>query len=231
MADDNQAYKEAYYNDRQKVFGAHDWTKRQALGERELKTIGMLGALSGNPDIFKGQSGPAVVLDAGCGDKYIERAVRERGMDYIGVDIEEVNFERDPFPLADNSVDLFISLAVLEHVQPGFFLKEALRVLRPGGTIFLSTPNFQMDFKNFYNDPTHVRPYTPKGMEYTLQVMGFDRIDVFPCLRCKPAWYYQGKSRFWKAYYLLPFRGDNKWAPEFLKGHARGLFGMARKPG
>ena len=230
MAADDHAYKEAYYSARQKVFGAEDYSHRQALGERELKTIGQLAGLSGNPGIFAPDPGPAILLDAGCGDKYIERATRDRGLTYIGIDIEDVNFERDPMPFADNSIDIFVSLAVLEHVEPGNFLSEALRVLKPGGTIFLSTPNFQMDFKNFYNDATHIRPYTPKGLEATLRVMGFTDINVYPCLRCKPDWYYQGKSRFWKAYYLLPFRGDNRWAPEFLKGHARGLFGMARKP-
>ena len=47
-----------------------------------------------------------------------------------------------PLPLANESIDAAISLAVLEHLDaPDVFLKEAYRVLKPGGTIFLTTPS------------------------------------------------------------------------------------------
>jgi len=50
----------------------------------------------------------------------------------------------------------------------------------------------------------------------------------------------KGKYRFEKAYYLLPFSGinfinheskviDNKWIPDFLKGHARSIIAIAKK--
>ena len=46
-------------------------------------------------------------------------------------------------PFADASVDLVVSLQVLEHVQePERVLAEIDRVLRPGGILYLSAPNY-----------------------------------------------------------------------------------------
>ena len=43
-------------------------------------------------------------------------------------------------PFRDASFDLVISHAVIEHVKnPGAYLREARRVLRPGGRLFLET--------------------------------------------------------------------------------------------
>ncbi|HEY5955902.1 MAG TPA: class I SAM-dependent methyltransferase, partial [Polyangiaceae bacterium] len=47
-----------------------------------------------------------------------------------------------PLPYADASFDLVVSMDVVEHVvDPLPWLREALRILTPGGTLFLTTPN------------------------------------------------------------------------------------------
>lgn len=46
-----------------------------------------------------------------------------------------------PLSLPDDSVDVALSLALLEHLDaPQFFLGELARIVRPGGTILLTTP-------------------------------------------------------------------------------------------
>jgi SAM-dependent methyltransferase len=48
-----------------------------------------------------------------------------------------------PLPYVDSRFDAVISMEVIEHVvDPLPWLKEVLRVLRPGGTLFLTTPNY-----------------------------------------------------------------------------------------
>lgn len=200
--------------------------ERVRLARRELDTLATLMELVQSPSPSSG-----LFLDLGCGDRYLETAVSERGMRYQGLDVDTVDFERDPLPLATCSVDFAVSLAVIEHLRdPSFFMSEIFRCLRPGGVVYLSTPNFQYDFRNFYNDPTHVKPYTPVALEMMLSLYGFQRVHTFPGLRCKSKWWYQGPWRFWRAFFLLPFRGDVNWAPAFMKGHARSVFALGVKP-
>lgn len=47
----------------------------------------------------------------------------------------------EPLSLQDQSIDVALSLAVLEHLdKPEVFLSEVHRVLKPGGTVLLTTP-------------------------------------------------------------------------------------------
>jgi SAM-dependent methyltransferase len=196
-------------------------------GHRELQTLKLLAQEVG----FTASSKPAL-LDLGCADKYLEPATKNEGWSYIGLDYKDVDFEIEKFPIESDSVDIAVSLAVIEHLKdPENFLREIFRCLKPGGLIYLSTPNFQLDFKNFYNDPTHVRPYTPTSLIELLKLNRFISAEAFPGLRCKNISWYRGPNRFLHAYYLLPFRSDTKFpAPSFLKGHARSIFGLALKP-
>lgn len=201
--------------------------QRIALGQREVATVKLLGSEIG----FSFSPG-MTLLDLGCADKFLQPACVDQGWSYLGLDYSDLDLETDSFPLRDHSVDIALSLAVLEHLKdPERFLLEVLRCLKPGGLIYLSTPNFQLDWKNFYNDPTHVRPYTPTALEELLRFHGFGDVHTFPGLRCKPRWFYHGPFRFLKAYYLLPFRGDSwTFIPSWMKGHARSIFGLALKP-
>lgn len=201
--------------------------ERLKLAHREISTLLMLAEEIGYeppPD--------CKFLDLGCGDKFLEPVCSEKGWLYKGLDYMDVDFEREAYPIPDQSIDIASSMAVIEHLHsPSNFIDQIYRCLKPGGLVFLSTPNFQMDWKNFYNDPTHVRPYTPKSMEQLLRLTQFTEINTFPGLRCRNINWYRGKYRFLKAFYLLPFRGDTKWpVPSFLKGHARSIFALAIKP-
>jgi SAM-dependent methyltransferase len=197
------------------------------FGQREIQTLKLLAQEVG----FTASPQPKL-LDLGCADKYLEPATKHEGWDYIGFDYMDVDFEFENFPLESNSVDVAVSLAVIEHLRdPENFISEIFRCLKPGGLIYLSTPNFQLDFKNFYNDPTHIRPYTPTSLTELLRLNGFISANTFPGLRCKSISWYRGSNRFFRAYYFLPFRSDTRFpVPSFLKGHARSIFGLALKP-
>lgn len=48
-----------------------------------------------------------------------------------------------PLPYPDGALDLVVSMDVIEHVvDPVPWTREALRVLRPHGVLFLTTPNY-----------------------------------------------------------------------------------------
>ena len=66
-----------------------------------------------------------------------QRAMAERG-----IPVEDVDLERELLPHAEASFDRIVATEILEHLAvPGLFLSECWRVLRPGGVLYLTTPN------------------------------------------------------------------------------------------
>jgi ubiquinone/menaquinone biosynthesis C-methylase UbiE len=75
--------------------------------------------------------------------------VRYRLMDAGGGVAVIGDGERLPF--VDNEFDVIVSVGVLEHVRhPHVYLKEAHRVLKPGGTMFMSCENYMSFWEPHY---------------------------------------------------------------------------------
>lgn len=93
------------------------------------------------------------VLDAGAGHGAFTKKLYEAGYEVSACDIfpEYYYYDKVPvkqadltkhIPFENNSFDAIISLEVMEHVQDhSTFFSEAARVLKPGGKLFVSTPN------------------------------------------------------------------------------------------
>lgn len=98
-----------------------------------------------------------VVLEAGSGEGYGADMISDVAAHVIGVDydasavehvriryprVEMVEGNLAALPQADSSVDVVVNFQVIEHLwDQGQFLAECRRVLRPGGTLLISTPN------------------------------------------------------------------------------------------
>ena len=137
--------------------------------------------------------------------------------------------ESDRYPLEDESIDLVISLAVIEHIENiDNYLNEIMRVLVKGGTVYVTTPNFKYCYDNFYDDPTHVRPFTEISLEKNFSMYSYKNIRLYPGLRCKPIYMYKQKNAFWRAAHI-PFIKKNKFIPEFLSGRATSVILLAQK--
>jgi SAM-dependent methyltransferase len=87
----------------------------------------------------------SLVVNVGCGVvRRFEAACPGR---FLATDLRvlpNVDFSSDAsaLPLADGSVDLVLSLELVEHVpEPAAVLAEIARVLKPGGTVILSVPS------------------------------------------------------------------------------------------
>lgn len=69
--------------------------------------------------------------------------------------------------LADNAYDLVVSFQVIEHIQnDSLFLQEIHRVLKPGGTALITTPNRKLSLTR---NPWHIREYLPAELEQLAQ--------------------------------------------------------------
>ncbi len=127
------------------------------------------------------------VLDIGCGTNHLAKAFRARGIEAEGIDVDRADFEKDPLPYPADAFQTGILHAVIEHLmKPDILMGELSRVIRPDGLIFVRTTNWRMDFRNFYRDPTHVKPYVPEGLQKLLEMYGFRVLFVGPALICKP---------------------------------------------
>lgn len=139
------------------------------------------------------------VLDLGTGDGRLAPELRAR--EVVLADVSQVALERArrrlpgaevvhvepdaPLPLADSSFDLVLCAETIEHVRDvQLLLSEARRVLRPGGTLALTTPaygritglavlvgGFERPF-----DPLspHLRFFTRRSLGRLLGEMGFE---------------------------------------------------------
>jgi SAM-dependent methyltransferase len=99
------------------------------------------------------------VLDVGCGQGALGRLLRERGHQVCGVELvreaaDEArrwldrvvvgDAEADGLPFPPASFDAVVFADVLEHlVDPWRVLREAARLLVPGGVVVASVPNLQ----------------------------------------------------------------------------------------
>ena len=117
---------------------------------------------------------------------------------------KQFNVEQDIFPYDDDSFDVVLFCEIIEHLQsdPVHALLEIRRVLKPGGTLVLTTPNVaRLDNvrkviagQNIY-DPysgygpygRHNREYTPQDLVSLLSANGFNVRTLFTAdVRAEP---------------------------------------------
>ena len=118
----------------------------------------------------------ARVLDYGCGN-LPHRDVLAAGVELVGADlpgnpVATVEIEPDGrLPVEAATFDAVISTQVLEHVgDPGLYLAESHRVLRPGGRIMLSTVGLQV----YHPDPVDLWRWTCAGLQRAVSDAGFE---------------------------------------------------------
>jgi 2-polyprenyl-3-methyl-5-hydroxy-6-metoxy-1,4-benzoquinol methylase len=97
------------------------------------------------------------VLDIACGEGYGASSLAKAGAaSVVGVDIaadvceharrkygiDARTGDAEAIPLPDRAVDMVVSFETIEHVaSPASFIQECTRVLKPEGTLIVSTPN------------------------------------------------------------------------------------------
>jgi len=194
MNDDNNYladYRRTGSNDLSRGIGG--WLRRRldrkaiACGQRDRHALFL-------PRVFElteiSPKEPTVVLEVGCGSgwaiSYSHPLVRyiavDRGSLYRdqleteGVEFHDSDVAIKPLPINDSQVDLIIINHLIEHISDcEFFVKQIRRVLRPGGFVYIRTPNLECVKWNFWDDYTHVKPFTPRSLDHLMRTLGFER--------------------------------------------------------
>jgi len=158
------------------------------------------------------------LLDIGSGKGNHLVGFSRRGMTVCGLDkrdecvevlrdfdIRSCDIEREPFPFEENTFDFVYSKSVLEHVtNTDNFLKEALRVLKPGGKAVLMTPDWRSQHEFFWDDYTHVKPFTRKGLQDAMWINGYTDVQCHYFLQLPVVWKYPWMRIVTKIISLLP---------------------------
>jgi 2-polyprenyl-3-methyl-5-hydroxy-6-metoxy-1,4-benzoquinol methylase len=139
------------------------------------------------------------LLDAGSGSGYFLDTAMERGWEAHGTEYDPAVVEAcrkrgirmqqgllDPANYEPGSFDAVTSFEVLEHlVEPLRELQHFAALLRPGGQLYLTTPNFNSVSRrltgaawNIIAYPEHLNYFTPRTLARALRTAGFARIRI-----------------------------------------------------
>lgn len=140
------------------------------------------------------------ILDVGCGCGFFLEVAKEKGWEVYGTEfadnvveecslkgfnmqlgsLENVQFENDMF-------DIIVSIEVIEHlIDPKATVSEMYRIVRPGGCVYITTPNFNslLRYKmgpkyDVIRFPLHLIYFTPKTLQGLFSQIGFTSKNVF----------------------------------------------------
>lgn len=164
------------------------------------------------------------VLDCACGSGYGATILSQYARSVTGIDVSEValdfcrqTYRREnlKFLMGDalalknssNSIDSYISFETIEHVaDPAALLKEARRVLKPGGLLLVSTPN-----RVFSGIGSGEKPTNPFHLrEWSLAEFHAELQPYFSSIQ----------------YYCQRVKAQNKVHPRYLRSKIRRVLGI-----
>ena len=185
------------------------------------------------------------LLEIGCGrgeflGGFIACGVKGYGVDRSSAaerycpnaELRTADLEKDGIPFPDNFFDVTYSKSVIEHFRdPEIYVQEMLRVLKPGGLAITLCPDWEFNYRMFFEDYTHRSPFTQVSLRDIHLIHGFDGVEV-ERFRQLPALWSSGGA-------LLPFAELTRiLAPRMLKPRLKWvrfskeimLLATARKP-
>lgn len=127
-----------------------------------------------------------MVLDIGCGNGWVGKILKEynKNVTILGLDndlvaLKEAKQSEEPIlcdakqlPFVDHAFDGIIAKDVLEHsFHVMSIMQECSRVLKKDGKMYISVPDTKS--KTFWDDYTHIRPYTKISLTHLLEDTGF----------------------------------------------------------
>jgi O-antigen chain-terminating methyltransferase len=145
------------------------------------------------------RTGEKPVMDLGCGRGEWLGLLRDYGLSGFGIDTNAVQIEEaqeagldvrrgDALQALADQPDASLSALTAHHLiehlpfdAVAWIVREAGRVLAPGGILLFETPNTRnvlVGATTFHTDPTHLKPMPEQVMGVLLETAGFDPVDI-----------------------------------------------------
>lgn len=152
----------------------------------------------------------STMLDYGCGEAgclydFHSRGVKISGTEIsagmvnacqkAGLDVHQVS-SPDHIPFGKNAFDIVYLMQVFEHLRnPHGFLDELLRVMKPGGVLFMAIPNSKSVWKKVFGKnwvsgwfvPYHLFHYDKASLSKLARQHGFDMLESWS--RTPESWF------------------------------------------
>lgn len=147
-------------------------------------------------DVLRSRFGdqPFSILEAGCADGLMAQGISQSlsTVGIVGMDIQTDHFFANPYPvvqgtcesmpLKDDNFDAVIAAALIEHIpDPCSFLREAYRVLRPGGVLVLTCPDPVYDWictiTGYFRHAGHLHRFSLRRLKAMLGAAAFSGVD------------------------------------------------------
>jgi len=147
------------------------------------------------------QLSPGRLLEIGCGDgKFLDRMkgcgwtvegvdfdaqAARAAMENFGIEVKVGRLEEMRYP--DDSFDAVTLQHVIEHVfDPVATMREVFRILKPGGTVVVLTPNagslgqrtFGTNWRGL-EPPRHIQLFTPGTLDFVARKAGLETVRVY----------------------------------------------------
>lgn len=178
------------------------------------------------------------MLEPGCGRGEFLKNFQKLGLACTGLDrsmatrallaesdipLAVCDVERDagglPFP--DNTFDVIYNKSFLEHLrEPDRFLLEARRVLKPGGLMLCLVPDWESNYKIYFDDFTHRTPFTLVSLNDLFLMCDLERVAVYKFRQLPIVWRFPALNYFCASISpFIPVRTKNKflrWSRELM---------------
>jgi len=132
------------------------------------------------------------LLDVGCGRGEFLSGFIACGAKGYGVDrsraaerycpeaeLSTADLENDDLPFEDNFFDVVYSKSVIEHFYyPERFVQEIYRVLKPGGRVITLCPDWEFNYRTYFEDYTHRTPFMQSSLRDIQLIHGFEDVQV-----------------------------------------------------
>jgi SAM-dependent methyltransferase len=198
----------------------------------------LAGYLANRFGLKPGQS----LLEIGCGRSEFLSGFRAQGLKCSGFDISPAapgfapgldirvgNLENGDIPFDANSFDVIYSKSLVEHLRdPERYFKEAFRLLKPGGLCLTLVPDWEANYRIYFDDFTHRTPFTTVSLTDIYKMCAFEQVKVEKFRQLPVVWKYPSLNLVCGIIApVVPVRTKNKflrWSREIM------LLGQARKP-
>jgi len=137
---------------------------------------------------------PKNILEVGCGNGWAlsyrssniscyavdNGTTFQADLESRGVEYHSLNISSSTLPFSQDYFDLIMLNHVIEHITAyDHMMSELTRVLKPSGHLYIRTPDIKRVGMTFFDDYTHVKPYSREGLTALMSAFGLRPVFVY----------------------------------------------------